>query len=135
MAYLHIYNVHSTINHVSSHSPIVRTPVEAVVFDVGGVLLDWNPRHLYRKLFSNEAEMELFLAEVCSPAWHAPHDRGVSTPASCADLASRHPEFSEWIWAWSTRSEEMIGSVDIGSVEVLRAVRKTGIPCYALTNM
>jgi 2-haloacid dehalogenase len=106
-----------------------------VVFDVGGVLLDWNPRHLYRKLFSNEAEMELFLAEVCSPAWHAPHDRGVSTPASCADLASRHPEFSEWIWAWSTRSEEMIGSVDIGSVEVLRAVRKTGIPCYALTNM
>jgi len=49
-----------------------------VVFDVGGVLLDWDPRHLYRKLFAEEAEMEWFLAEICSPAWHAPHDRGVA---------------------------------------------------------
>jgi 2-haloacid dehalogenase len=106
-----------------------------VVFDVGGVLLDWNPRHLYRKLFANPAEMEWFLAEVCSPAWHAPHDRGVSTAASCAELASWHPELSELIWAWSRRSEEMIGGVDAGSVEVLRAVRATGLPCYALTNM
>ena len=77
----------------------------------------------------------MFLAEICSPAWHAPHDRGVSTAASCAELASRHPQFSELIWAWSTRSEEMIGGVDAGSVEVLRAVRETGMPCYALTNM
>ena len=105
------------------------------MFDVGGVLLDWNPRHLYRKLFANQAEMEWFLAEVCSPAWHAPHDRGVSTAASCAELASRHPELSELIWAWSSRSEEMIGGVDAGSVEVLSAVRETGLPCYALTNM
>jgi 2-haloacid dehalogenase len=105
------------------------------VFDVGGVLLDWNPRHLYRKLFDNQAEMERFLAEVCSPAWHAPHDRGVSTAASCAELASRHPERSELIWAWSKRGEEMIGGVDAGSVEVLRAARETGLPCYALTNM
>jgi 2-haloacid dehalogenase len=106
-----------------------------VVFDVGGVLLDWDPRHLYRKLFSEESEMELFLAEVCSPEWHAPHDRGVSTAASCAELASRFPQFSELIWAWSMRSEEMIGGVDAGSVDVLLAVRETGMPCYALTNM
>ena len=79
--------------------------------------------------------MEWFLTEICSPAWHAPHDWGVSTAASCAELASRHPQFSELIWAWSTRSEEMIGGVDAGSVEVLRAVGETGMPCYALTNM
>jgi 2-haloacid dehalogenase len=106
-----------------------------VVFDLGGVLLDWNPRHLYRNLFSDEAEMEWFLAEICSPAWHAPHDRGVSTAASCAELVSRHPEFSEMIWAWSTRSEEMIDGVDEGSLAILQAVRETGLPCYALTNM
>ena len=106
-----------------------------MVFDVGGVLLDWNPRHLYRKLFTNQTEMEWFLAEVCSPTWHAPHDRGASTASSCAELASRHPELSELIWAWSSRSEEMIGGVDGGSMEVLRAVRETGLPCYALTNM
>ncbi len=109
--------------------------MEAVVFDVGGVLLDWNPRHLYRKLIANEAEMEWFLQEVCSPSWHAPHDRGVSTVASCAELARRYPEFSELIWAWSRRSEEMIGGVDAGSVRVLQAVKETELPCYALTNM
>jgi 2-haloacid dehalogenase len=120
---------------VRSHILAAQSPVETVVFDVGGVLLDWDPRHLYRKVFADEAEMELFLAEICSPAWHAPHDRGVSTAASCAELASQHPQFSELIWAWSTRSEEMIGGVDAGSVEVLRSVRAIGMPCYALTNM
>src|SRR3984893_7418349 len=120
---------------VRSHTGARHPRVGAVVFDVGGVLLDWNPRHLYRKLFADQAEMERFLAEVCSPAWHAPHDRGVSTAASCAELASLHPQFSELIGAWSRRSEEMIGGVDAGSVEVLRAVREAGLPCYALTNM
>jgi 2-haloacid dehalogenase len=122
------------MNAVRSHIVAGRSPVEAVVFDVGGVLLDWNPRHLYRKLFADEAEMERFLSEVCSPAWHAPHDRGVSTAASCAELATQHPHLSAPIWAWSRRSEEMIGGVDVGSVDVLRAVRETGLPCYALTN-
>jgi 2-haloacid dehalogenase len=135
MAYLHIHSVQSNIINVRSDIFGGQHLIEAVVFDVGGVLLDWNPRHLYRKLFADEAEMEWFLAEVCSPAWHAPHDRGVSTAASCAELVSSYPQFSELIWAWSTRSEEMIGGVDTGSVEILRAVRETGVPCYALTNM
>jgi 2-haloacid dehalogenase len=134
VARVHIHNVYSNIVDVRSHTVAGHPPVEAVVFDVGGVLLDWNPRHLYRKLIADEAEMEWFLAEVCSPAWHAPHDRGVSTASSCAELASRHPELSELIWAWSRRSEEMIGGVDTGSVDVLRAVREAGLPCYALTN-
>jgi 2-haloacid dehalogenase len=135
VAVKHIHGVQINITDVRAESDAGRSPVGAVVFDVGGVLLDWNPRHLYRKLFANEAEMEWFLAEVCSPSWHEPHDRGVPTAPSCAELASRHPEFSELIWAWSTRGEEMIGGVDAGSVEVLSAVRETGLPCYALTNM
>ncbi len=109
--------------------------MEAVVFDLGGVLIDWDPRHLYRKLFADEVEMERFLADHCSPAWHQPHDRGVPAAESCAVLAARHPELADLIWAWSTRSEEMIGGVDEGSIEVLRAVRDTGLPCFALTNM
>ncbi|HVA52519.1 MAG TPA: HAD family phosphatase [Acidimicrobiales bacterium] len=120
---------------MSSHARVRLSPIEAVVFDVGGVLLDWNPRHLYRKLIADEAAMEWFLEEVCSPAWHAPHDRGLSTAASCGELASQYPEYSELIWAWSRRSEEMIGGVDTGTVEVLRAVKENGLPCFALTNM
>jgi 2-haloacid dehalogenase len=132
---MHIHAVYSNITHVRSHTALEHSPVEAVVFDLGGVLLDWNPRHLYRKLMADEAEMEWFLTEVCSPAWHAPHDQGVSTASSCADLAASHPELSEIIWAWSRRGEEMIAGVDAGSVEVLREVRASGLPCYALTNM
>lgn len=133
--HLNIHHVQSTILDVRSHTVAGCSAVEAVVFDVGGVLLDWDPRHLYRKLFADEAEMERFLEEICSPAWHAPHDRGLSTEASCAELAGRHPQYAELIWAWARRSEEMIGGIDAGSVEVLRAVKETGLPCYALTNM
>jgi 2-haloacid dehalogenase len=135
MAHLNIHSVQSNIISVRSDTLDGQRLVEAVVFDVGGVLLDWNPRHLYRKLFADEAEMEWFLTEICSPAWHAPHDRGVSTAATCAELVGRYPQLSELIWAWWTRSEEMIGGVDAGSVEIFRAVRETGLPCYALTNM
>lgn len=109
--------------------------IEAVVFDVGGVLLDWDPRHLYRKLFDDEDQMNRFLAEVCTLEWHAAHDLGVPFAQSGAALAARHPEHAELIWAWGRRSEEMIAGPIDGTVAILRALRERGIPCYALTNM
>lgn len=111
------------------------TPIDAVVFDIGGVLLDWNPRYLYRKLFDDEAEMERFLNEVCTLEWHAAHDRGKPVERSCAELAALHPEHAALIEAWGTRSEEMVGAVISESVEILRELKADGVPCYALTNM
>jgi 2-haloacid dehalogenase len=108
---------------------------EAVVFDIGGVLLDWNPRYLYRKLFSDEDAMERFLAEVCTPEWHDAHDRGVPFEVSCAELAARHPSCADLIWAWGRRSEEMVGDPIAGTVEILRLLKERGVRCYALTNM
>jgi 2-haloacid dehalogenase len=105
------------------------------VFDLGGVLLDWDPRHLYRKLFADEMHMERFLTEICTPTWHDAHDRGVPTAASCADLACRYPEWAELIWAWSERSEEMVAGSYQASVEILHELKTSGLPCYALTNM
>jgi 2-haloacid dehalogenase len=113
----------------------MHPPIRALVFDLGGVLLDWNPRYLYRKLFDDEAEMERFLAEVCTLEWHAGHDRGVPYERSCAALAAKHPEFAELIWAWARRSEEMVAGPIDGTVDILRALRGNGVPCYALTNM
>ena len=78
------------------------------MFDIGGVLLDWNPRYLYRKLFDDEREMERFLAEVCTMEWHSQHDRGVPFSRSSAELAAAHPEHAELIAAWGARSEEMV---------------------------
>jgi 2-haloacid dehalogenase len=115
----------------ASHPP----PIDAVVFDIGGVLLDWNPRHLYRKLFDDEAEMERFLDDVCTLEWHRAHDLGVPFTISAGDLAARHPEHAELIWAWGRRSEEMIGGPISGTVEILRTLKCRGIRCYALTNM
>jgi 2-haloacid dehalogenase len=109
--------------------------VSAVVFDLGGVLLDWDPRHLYRKLFSDEAAMERFLNDLCTPAWHEPHDRGVPAAESCAQLALRNPEFADLIWAWSERSEEMVAGAISESVEILKDILGAGMACFALTNM
>jgi 2-haloacid dehalogenase len=109
--------------------------IDAVVFDVGGVLLDWDPRHLYRKLFEDEDAMNRFLEEVCTLEWHAAHDRGVPVEPSCAKLAAGHPEHAELIWAWGRRSEEMIAGPIHATVEILRALKDAGIRCYALTNM
>ncbi len=113
----------------------MRGPIEAVVFDIGGVLLDWNPRYLYRKLFDDEREMERFLDQVCTLEWHDAHDRGTPFEVSCAELSSRHPRYVEEIRAWGLRSEEMIGGVIEDSVALLEELKEAGVPCYALTNM
>jgi 2-haloacid dehalogenase len=109
--------------------------IDAVVFDLGGVLLDWDPRHLYRKLFDDEEAMERFLGELCTIEWHAQHDRGVPAEQSCAELAARHPEYAELIHAWHQRTEEMIAGTIDDSVEILRELKEAGVRCYALTNM
>src|SRR5262249_24904660 len=111
----HIHGPESTMTSVRTNS----LDVKAVVFDIGGVLLDWDPRHLYRNLFADEATMEGFLAEICTPAWHAAHDRGLPTAPSCVALAGAHPEFAREIMAWAERSEEMVAGDIPGTAIIL----------------
>lgn len=111
-------------------------PISAVIFDLGGVLLDWDPRYLYRKLFDDDASMERFLREVCTMEWHEANDRGVPFEITCAALADEHPEHAEQIWAWGRRTEEMIGGPIDGTVAILRELRENGcVRLFALTNM
>jgi 2-haloacid dehalogenase len=113
-----------------------RNPtITAVIFDIGGVLLDWNPRYLYRKLFDDEEAMERFLGEVCTMEWHEANDLGTPFEVTCAQLAAEHPEHAEHIWAWGRRTEEMIGGPIDGTVAILRELKERGMPLYALTNM
>jgi 2-haloacid dehalogenase len=116
-------------------SVLGRPAIEAVVFDVGGVLLDWDPRYLYRKVFDDEDTMEWFLSRICTSEWHEPHDRGESTSESCARLAEQHPEHADQIWAWARRGEEMVVGEFGDTVEILTELTNAGTPCYALSNM
>lgn len=109
--------------------------VTAVVFDIGGVLLDWDPRHLYRQLIADPAELAEFLGQICTPQWHRSHDLGAETEPSCRELAARHPAHADLIMAWALRGEEMIAGQLDEVVELLAEVRETGVPCYALSNM
>lgn len=107
---------------------------QAVIFDLGGVLIDWNPRHLYRKLFGDEAEMERFLDTVCTPAWNAEQDAGRPIAVAVAELSARHPEHSALIEAFYARWPEMLAGAIEDSVAVLARLRALGVPLYALTN-
>jgi 2-haloacid dehalogenase len=105
------------------------------IFDLGGVVVDWNPRYLYRKLFNgNETAMEDFLATVCTPSWNEQQDAGRSFADGCDSLRRLHPDKAELIDAWFQRYEEMLGGEIPGTVEVLRELRSRNVPIYALSN-
>ena len=105
-----------------------------IIFDLGAVLIDWNPRHLYRKLFDAESEMEAFLRDVCSPAWNAEQDRGRSWQDAVDMLSAAHPEHRDLIHAYKDRWEEMLkGPID-GSVRILERLDQDGHELHALTN-
>lgn len=109
--------------------------ITAVVFDLGGVLIDWNPRHLYRQLIPDQDELKDFLTRICTPQWHLAHDRGVDTEQSCRDLAQVHPEYADLIMAWAHRGEDMVAGVFDDTVAVLSELRSGGVRCLALSNM
>src|SRR5215471_9456667 len=106
-----------------------------VVFDVGGVLIDWDPRHLYRKLFAgDEPAMEHFLANVCSHDWNRCQDAGRSFAEGARLLKLEHPDMAELIDAYGARFEEMMPGPIAGTVEILTELRDRGTPLYVLSN-
>jgi 2-haloacid dehalogenase len=105
------------------------------VFDLGGVLIDWNPRHLYRKLFNgDDAAMEHFLATVCTSSWNAQQDAGRPFAEACASLKLEHPDHAHLIDAWIQRQPEMIMGPIHGTVNILAELRARKVPLYALSN-
>ena len=113
----------------------MKKGVSTVVFDLGGVLIDWNPRHLYRKILADEPEkMEWFLSNICTPEWNSRQDAGRTMQEACDVLVREHPEHEELIRSYYDRWEEMITGPIEGSVEILRKVRDSTYSLYGLTN-
>jgi 2-haloacid dehalogenase len=98
------------------------------------VLVDWNPRYLYRQLFDDEAAMERFLGEVCTSAWNEQQDAGRSWSEATATLIAQHPAQAALIEAYSLRWEEMLSGAIQGSVDLLAELKARGVRLYALTN-
>ncbi len=111
-----------------------ETDIRAVIFDVGNVLIQWDPRHLFRKLFADEAAMETFLAEVCTMEWNVAQDLGRSWADAVAERIAIFPEHAALIRAYDERWHEMVTGEIGGSVRLLEALAARAIPLYALTN-
>ena len=110
--------------------------ISAIVFDLGGVLMDWDPRHLYRKLFGgDEAAMEEFLATVCTAEWIRQQDMGLPVADAVAQLARRFPDHAPLIKAYDKRWQEILAGPIEDSVSVLADLRQRGVPLYGLTNL
>jgi 2-haloacid dehalogenase len=106
----------------------------AVLFDLGGVLIDWNPRHLYRRLFVDEAAMERFLATVCTQAWNEEQDAGRRFCDGVELLLARHPQYASEITAFDLRWGEMLKGAIEESVAAVAELRGRRVPLFALTN-
>jgi len=110
--------------------------IKNIVFDLGGVLVDWNPDYVYRKIFHNdEAKMKWFYQNICTPDWNEEQDAGRALADATEMLVKKFPEHEENIRAYYGRWEEMLGGPIEGTVEVLRKLKeKKDFKLYALTN-
>ena len=109
--------------------------IKAIIFDLGGVLIDWNPRYVYRQIFKTEEEVEWFLQNVTTLDWNEQQDAGYPLHKATEELISKHPEWETEIKAYYGRWLEMLGEALHDTVEVFRKLKETGkYKLYALTN-
>jgi 2-haloacid dehalogenase len=109
-------------------------PVQAILFDFGGVLLDWNPRNLYRRFFDDPQQMEQFLAEIHFSEWNYEQDKGRPFADGVAELSKRFPQHARLIRLYHERWEETVSGPIPGSVDILRRLKRLGRRLYGLSN-
>lgn len=108
--------------------------IETIIFDLGNVLVNWDPAHLYKKIFPQEKEREHFLTTICTMDWHTEQDAGRSPQEGTAVLLQQYPEYEAPIRAFYDRWQEMFDGPIEGSVEILKELKSKGYPLYALSN-
>ena len=108
---------------------------DTVIFDLGGVLIDWNPRYVYRTIFRTESAIDHFLGRVCTNKWNEKQDEGRLFEEATAMLAKDYPEYKSEINSYYGRWEEMLGEAIHETVALLSDIRNSNkYRLYALTN-
>jgi 2-haloacid dehalogenase len=108
---------------------------DAIIFDLGGVLIDWNPSYLFDTLFDDNEKKKHFFEKICTSEWNEEQDAGRSIKEATELLVNRHPEWKEYIEAYYGRWEEMLGGPIHETVEIFRDLKQSGTyRLYALTN-
>lgn len=111
------------------------TAFDTVLFDLGAVLVDWNPRYVYRRHFDgDDAAMEHFLATICDHGWVRSMDAGKPVAEAIAERSSEFPQHARLIALWHSHWEQMLKGPIAGTVEILAALRERGTRLFALTN-
>ena len=110
-------------------------PINTIIFDLGAVLIDWNPHHLYNKIFIDPAQRDWFLANICTNDWNEEQDGGRSLAEGTELLVKQFPEHEENIRAFYGRWDEMLNGAVEGTVEIFKQLKESGnYKIYALSN-
>ncbi len=113
----------------------MKRTIETVIWDLGNVLIKWDPKNLYRKIFDDEEKMDWFLSEVCTMDWNEAQDGGRTWKEGIQLLVAAYPDYTKEINAYWDRWEEMLGGAIEGSAHILRSLKeKDSHRLYALTN-
>ena len=109
--------------------------INTIIFDLGAVLINWNPQHLYRKLIADDEQRQYFLDNICTSDWNEEQDAGRSLADGTEFLVSKHPEHEENIRAFYSRWDEMLAGPIQGTVDIFKALKESGkYKIYALSN-
>jgi len=112
----------------------MTTNIKAIIFDYGNVLLEWNPRNVYRRYFNDEQTMEQFLREVKFMEWNAQQDKGRSFKEGIAILSNEFPQHAHLIQAYHDHWKDSIGDALTGTVDILKRLKQAGYPLYGFSN-
>jgi 2-haloacid dehalogenase len=109
--------------------------IEAIIFDLGGVLIDWSPSYVFDQMFDSEEKKKHFFENICTSDWNEKQDEGRSLKEATETLVAAHPEWKEYIEAYYGRWEEMLAGPIHDTVEIFRELKQSGsYKLYALTN-
>lgn len=109
--------------------------ITTIIFDLGGVLIDWNPRYVYHQIFDTEEKIDWFFENICTSAWNEEQDAGRSLREATEELVTKYPDYEREVRAYYDRWEEMLGGPIHETVKILSSLKATKkYKIYALTN-